>query len=529
MKLVTVEQMQEIERRAAQVGVPPEILMENAGLAVAEEIRDWIGEVDGLRVLILIGPGNNGGDGLVVARHLHDWGAQVHLYMPRERASTDINYALVKDRAIHTTIGTVDQPEIEKLLSKMEVVVDAFFGTGRARALEGDFKRMLDRVSALTQTVPACTVVALDLPSGLNADNGQVDESCLTANLTVTLGYPKRGLFMFPGAKAVGQLVIADIGIPDDLADNIHTELITPEGVKGILPSRPIDANKGTFGKLLITGGSINYIGALYLACMGALRVGTGLVRLAVARSLHSILATRAIEVVHIPLPESEPGMIAGEAHEILLAEAAQHEALLIGCGLGQSASASDFLGSLILKRNTLPALLLDADALNILAKIPQWWKSVPQDAVITPHPGEMSRLTGLSISVLQSQRMDAAREAARSWNKTVVLKGAYTVVAAPDGRVAVNPYANPGLASAGTGDVLAGAIGGLLAQGLSHFHAAVAGVYLHSQAAELVRAELGDAGLVASDLLPELPRTIKAVKQGVLRGPEGEPNATGD
>ncbi|NQT47534.1 MAG: NAD(P)H-hydrate dehydratase [Chloroflexi bacterium] len=517
MKVVTVEEMVEMERQSAEIGLPPEVLMENAGLAAAQEIRKWLGGIAGQHILILIGPGNNGGDGLVIARHLHDWGANVHLYIPRPRQDTDTNYQIVQQRGIHTILAGQpgSEAELDGLLSSAAVVVDSLFGTGKARPIEGAFKQVSERVRAAKQKNSSLQVISVDLPSGLNADTGAVDDACFCADLTITFAFPKHGLFAFPGAARVGKLVVADIGIPDKLAEHISTETITAETVRTLLPERPLSANKGTFGRCLVVAGSINYIGAAYLACAAATRVGAGLVTLATARSLQPILASKLTEVTYLPLPESEPGVIAGDGFEAMKADLPNYNVLLVGCGLGQSQSATVFLKSVLSSSAGLPSLILDADALNILSGIPEWWQRVSGDAVLTPHPGEMSRLTGLSVQEIQSKRLGVAREAAASWNKTVILKGAHSIVAAPDGRTMVNPVANPGLASAGTGDVLAGAIAGMAAQGLSPFDAAVAGVFVHSRAGELVRAELGDAGMVASDLLPVLPAVIKSTRRG--------------
>jgi hydroxyethylthiazole kinase-like uncharacterized protein yjeF len=329
------------------------------------------------------------------------------------------------------------------------------------------------------------------------------------------LGYPKHGLFLFPGAGMLGHLVIADIGIPAELAEHISTEVITRDKVRAILPKRPLDANKGTFGRVLVCGGSINYIGAMYLACQAAARVGAGLVTLAAPASLQPILASKLTEATYAPLPESELGVVAEDAIEAMRPFLANADVLLLGCGLGQSDTALAFVKSLARGTTRLPSLILDADALNLLAKIPDWWQKLPGDAILTPHPGEMSRLTGLSVAEIQSRRLSTARDKAMSWQKTIVLKGACTVVATPDGRASINPTINPGLASGGTGDVLAGAIAGLVAQGLSLHDAAIAGVFLHSQAGETARRELGDAGMLASDLLPLLPTAIKDTREG--------------
>jgi NAD(P)H-hydrate epimerase len=303
-----------------------------------------------------------------------------------------------------------------------------------------------------------------------------------------------------------------DIGIPPHLAESVTVELMTDDWAQSILPKRPLNANKGTFGKVLVVAGSINYIGAAYLACEGAMRAGAGLVTLATAVSLQPILAAKLTETTYLPLPEVQPGVTALTAAKILHNHCEDYNVLLVGCGLGQRPPTIDFVNALIVEK--LPKLILDADALNALSKTANWWQKLPADAILTPHPGEMARLANTSVEAVQSDRLGIAQKMAKQWQKTVVLKGAYTVVAHPDGRAKTSPFANPGLASAGTGDVLSGAIAGLLAQGISSFDAAALGVYLHGKAGEAVRTRLGDAGMVASDLLPELPLVIKGLKE---------------
>jgi len=518
LKIVTTEQMLDMEQRAAEIGISSEVLMENAGLAVAQKVKEWIGHIDGHHILVLIGPGNNGGDGLVAARHLHDWGAKVHLYLPKQRADSDINYQLTRQRGIHTMVAGRDGlGALDSLLPQLEVVIDALFGTGRLRPMDGDFRQILVKLGEAKQSQASLQIIALDLPSGLDSDSGAVDSACLRADVTITLACPKQGLFAFPGATKVGKLIVVDIGIPSSLAEDISVEVTTSEEIGSLLPERPPDANKGTFGNVLVCGGSINYIGAVYLACAAATRVGAGLVTLATAYSLQAILASKLTEVTYIPLPESEPGIVSQEAFETLQSGLASYNVLLVGCGSGQSPQTIELIKS-VLFCATQPALIIDADAINTLAQIPQWWQKFSDDAVLTPHPGEMSRLTGLPIQEIQSNRLNIARESAALWQKTVVLKGAYTVIAAPDGRTRVNPAANPVLASAGNGDILAGAIAGLAAQGLSFFDAAVSGVYLCSQAGELLNEEMGNTGIIASDLLPVLPRVIKRIREGTSR-----------
>ena len=519
MKIVTSGEMRELERRASEIGLPSEALMENAGLAIAQEVQGQLGSTAQQQIIVLVGPGNNGGDGLVAARHLHDWGARVYIYLCAERGDDDLNYVIARERGIpcNKAINDKDLVNLENMLSSSDAVIDALFGTGKLRPIEGIYKEVLTRVREVKEAQPGLKVIALDLPSGLDADTGAIDQSCVAADLTVTLGYPKLGLFSFPGRDLVGQLVIADIGIPPNLTQGIATELITEDFVRATLPKRPRNANKGTFGRVLVCAGSLHYIGAAYLACEGAIRVGAGLVTLAVARSLQPILASKLTEVTYAPLPESEPGFIDSQASKLLHEWLDGYDVLLMGCGLSQHPSVMEFIRNSLLEMpaSLSPKLVLDADVLNAFAQTPGWWQRLSQSAILTPHPGEMARLSGLPIEEIEQARLRVAREKAALWGKTVVLKGAHTVVASPDGEAKISPTVNPGLASAGTGDVLSGAIAGLMAQGLSPLAAASCGVYLHGVAGEMVMAELGDAGMVASDLLPALPRAIKRMKEG--------------
>ena len=513
MKILTAEQMRQIDQESIRLGTPSSVLMENAGKAVAEETQRSLGKMENQHILCLIGPGNNGGDGLVAARYLHDWGARVSLYLCSQRPPDDSNLELVQERGITCVEAAQDKnlDELDNLLSSATCVIDALLGTGRMRPLEGIFQQVLNRVGTAKKN-RNLGIIAVDLPSGLDADSGAVDPACLYADSTVTLAFPKLGLFGSPGVERVGKLKIADIGIPESLAESVATELITSDWARTVLPQRPLSANKGSFGRILVAAGSINYIGAAYLACNGALRVGAGLVTLATATSLQPILASKLTEVTYLPLPESQPGIVSPEAAELLTRQSGQYNVLLLGCGLGQSQSAVEFVSS-VLFRKELPPLVLDADALNIMAKLPDWWQQLTDGAILTPHPGEMARLCGLSVEEVQLNRSGIARKFAAEWRQTIVLKGAHTVIAAPDGCCRISPFANPGLASAGTGDVLAGAIAGLVAQGLSLFDAAALGVYLHGEAGEMIRSMLGDAGMIATDLLPALPVVIKQLK----------------
>lgn len=517
MKILTVSQMRQVEEECALIDLPPDRLMENAGKAVAEAVRGILGEVGQKNIIILIGPGNNGGDGLVAARYLHEWGAKVRLLLFSEKSPEDQNFFLVQECGIDCVEVSSDEHlgELDELLSTEVTVIDALFGIGNVRPFFGTLKNALDKITDARQIQPGLRIIALDLPSGLNADTGAVDPSCLYCDHTITLGFPKPGLFSPPGLERVGKLTIADIGMPSYLVEQGAIELITAEWVKGVLPPRPVTANKGSFGKALVAAGSINYIGAASLACNGAIRTGTGLVTLATAVSLQRILATKLTEVTYLPLSESHAGIVSPGAARLIHQSMDNYDALLLGCGLGQSRPAVEFVEATLLRsRSELPPLVLDADALNTLARMPNWWRRLTDDAILTPHPGEMARLAGISVESVQTDRLSTAKKMALEWHKTVVLKGACTIIAAADGRVRISPFANPGLASAGTGDVLSGIITGLVAQGLCLFDAAAAGVWLHGEAGEMVRLKLGDTGMTASDLLPVIPRVIKQLKE---------------
>jgi len=516
MKIVTAAQMREIDRECVRLGTPVSLLMENAGQAVAEETRDYLGSIKKQHVLCLIGPGNNGGDGLVAARYLHEWGAKVSVYLCSPRLADDANLKLAWEGGITCIEAAADKnlKKFDALLGSATCVIDALLGTGKMRPLEGVFQKTLEKVNAAKKT-GKFSIIAVDLPSGMDGDTGAIDPACPAADITVTLAFPKPGLFRFPGAERAGKVKIADIGIAASLADSVTNELLTADWAGTAFPKRPLNANKGTFGKALVIAGSINYIGAAYLASASSMRVGAGLVTLATTGTVQPIIASRLAEVTYLPLPETKRGIISVEAAEIVRRECSQYNVLLVGCGLAKDPSSAEFMASLLFKPG-LPPLVLDADALNILAGIPDWWQKIPDNAVLTPHPGEMSRLTGLSVDEVQADRLSIARKFAAAWRKTVVLKGAFTVIAAPDGRCRVSPFANPGLASAGTGDVLAGTITGLAAQGLDLFDATSLGVYLHGAVGEKIKNEIGDTGMIASDLLPALPAVIKQLKNGV-------------
>ncbi|MBM3933922.1 MAG: NAD(P)H-hydrate dehydratase [SAR202 cluster bacterium] len=517
MKIVTSAQMRDLENRSEKAGISTQTLMENAGLAVARRVWDHLGLVKKAPLTVLVGPGNNGGDGLVAARHLNEWGARptVFLCLPRKPHDPLVSGLLKANVPVHNAFTKDGLVLLDESLHTAHMVLDAILGIGRSRAIDGPLKEIISRLMAEKLDRPDLRIVALDLPTGLDADTGEVDPAGVVADVTVTLGYPKIGLYMPPGAEYAGRIEAVDIGTPADLDSEIPLELMTRKWAAAALPPRPLFSHKGTFGRAFIVAGSVNYIGAAYLAAAGAGRVGAGLVTLAVPQGIQAAVAAKATEATYVPLPEDPPGEPAQNASGTILANVEGYDSLLIGCGLGRSASAVRLIEDMLRSYRELPPTVVDADGLNFLAGLSgeQWWERLNDDAIVTPHPGEMARLLNSTVREVETHRTNVAIEAAVKWNKIVVLKGAYTVVAYPTGQAMLSPFANPAMATAGTGDVLAGAIAGLLAQGLSPEKAAALGVYLHGLAGEIASAEIGDAGMLAGDLLPALPRAIRDLK----------------
>lgn len=516
MKIVTAAQMRRIEDRSEALGVSKDALMENAGLSIARRIRQLLAPLIGAPVTVLVGPGNNGGDGLVAARHLHRWGASVTVYICRDRRSPDPKLDAVKALGVPIISASSDVglAHLNALLDSAHMAVDAVLGIGSIRPIQSTLRDILTLLAKARAECPHLRLLAIDVPSGMNADSGDADAASVPADITLSMGYPKTGHYAYQAAPLIGALEVADIGLPPGADHDAPLSLMTAAHMRTLLPHRPAASHKGSFGKALVVAGSSNYIGAAYLAATAATRVGSGLVTIALPAAIQTAVASKATEPTYLPLPETSPGVIAPTAAADVLDALRDCDSLLLGCGMGQADDTRRFIESVLYSDKRLPPAVIDADGLNALAQTPHWWERIPDLAILTPHPGEMARLTGMSTREVQSDRIGIAMESAARWRKIVVLKGAYTVVAFPGGAM-LSPFANAGLASAGTGDVLAGSIAGLLSQGVSPQDAAALGVYLHGLAGERARARLGDTGMIASDLLPELPLAIKALRDG--------------
>lgn len=561
MRVLTVAQMRQAEAAADAAGHTYARMMERAGQAVAAEIMRRM-SVQGRRILILVGPGNNGGDGLTAARFLKEAGAEVACYLLKPREETDPVFQAAKAAGCFIAQAADDRTwRVLRLWARSAaVIVDALLGTGTTRPLEGDLLRMLQAVRAevsdrrpwpasffapgvplipplgVPSAPPEPWLVAVDGPTGMNYDTGELDPNAFHADLTVTFAHPKVGHFRFPAAHAVGELVVADIGIEPKWVPEGAFEVMDAATAQEWCPPRPADAHKNTFGKVAVVAGSTNYPGAPWLAAQAAARIGAGWVTLAIPRTIYPVLAAKTTEITYVLLPD-ELGVLIPDAIEVLAKAVEGYAAMVLGPGLTQEKEAVAFVHGMFgmeraARRGRLgfhveeeevarpaspsfawPPLVVDADGLNAIAQAKDWAARLPGPAILTPHPGEMARLTGLEKAAIEQDRVGIARQFAQAWGHVVVLKGAFTVVAAPDGRALVLPFANPAMATAGTGDVLAGAIAGLRAQGLAPFEAAALGAYLHGLAGELARREIGSAGVLAGDLIPRLPTALRALK----------------
>ena len=515
MKLLTSAEMRELEERAEAAGVSTATLMENAGLAVAQEIWMQLGSLEDRRIVVLVGPGNNGGDGLVAARHLYEWGAQVRVYALRERS--DAQWTQTVEMGV--PCGTVAEDEgfeaLEALLSGAEAIVDALLGTGTSRPIEGDLAEVMMRLSAVRSRTVKPKLVAVDLPSGLDADSGRLDPLAVSADETVTFHAPKVGLYMQPGAGAAGSVQQVEIGIPSGLDDDLQTEVLERRAAKALLPARPVDGHKGTFGRVLVVAGSARYPGAAILAARGAYRAGAGLVTIATPHSIATHMISAVPEATLLPLPEYDAGVISGhDAWEVVRDELPSVDSVVLGCGFGQHDHSGVFVRRFLISEEaaSVNGIVLDADGLNLVAEDLSSLVNAVAPLIVTPHPGEMGTLTGLSTDEVQGQRLTLARERAAAWNCHVVLKGANTVVATPDNRARVSEVAQPALATAGTGDVLSGAIGALLAQGMSPFDASTLGVYLHGDAGNRAARTRGTIGVTAGDVADQLAMASRSL-----------------
>ena len=527
MKLVTVSQMQAIEKEADANGLTYDMMMENAGQGLADVILDLFIEEIEPEAVALVGPGNNGGDTLIALTALIESGWKARAYLVKRKKDDLIKRFTDAGGEIIGGKDSFDQ--LAEAIEVADVLFDGVLGTGIQLPLKKDVAELLSEVNDILDSFDETPlVVAVDCPSGVDCDTGEVAEETIPADFTITMAAVKQGLVKLPAFEYVGELEVVDIGLPLDLASfkDVNTEVAEGDSIAALLPERPLESHKGTFGTALIAAGSVNYTGAVVLAGEAAYRSGAGLVTLAVPAPLHGALAGQFPEATWILLPHDR-GAISSDGVETLTKNFDTASAFLIGPGLGTDASTKEFLESILEGRRAgkktaqrygfvhgesekqeevelqLPPMIVDADGLKLLAQIKNWHKKLPALSILTPHPGEMSVLTGLSKEEIQEDRQAVALKYAKEWGHVVVLKGAFTLIASPDGHCTLIPVASPALARAGTGDVLAGLIVGLRTQGLDSFDAAIAGAWIHAQAGLYAADDLGTtASVLAGDVL---------------------------
>lgn len=507
-KVASIEQIRQIEAAADRRGLSYAQMMQNAGAAASQLLLERVAVGEATRALFLIGKGNNGGDGLVMARQLAQTSqAKIHLFLLEARAADDEVFSAAMAAGLPCTVAAADGSNsvLRELAGKADVIVDALLGIGGRPPLRPKLKTALAIVrEAASETKPF--VLAIDCPSGSDCDSGEIDKAALPANATISFIAAKPGLLTFPAAGSLGELVVSQIGIADELPElqRLPTTLLDLSLAKSLLPARPLDGHKGTFGKAMLAVGSGNYIGAASLAAEAAGRSGAGLVTVATTGPNIDIVAGSLREPTWLPLA-SVDGCIAEDAAQTVLESARGYNSLLVGCGLGLHASAQAFVTRL-LQADSLPPLILDADALNSLSRTPDWWLHLPADTIITPHIGEMARLTQASTAEINANRWTFAQRYAEQWRVVLLLKGAHTLIAAPDGCTSVIPVKTDALGTAGTGDVLAGLIAGLRAQGLAAFDSARLGAYIHARAGIIAAQTVGSSrSVIAGDVLGAL------------------------
>ena len=515
MILVTAAEMQEMDRQTIEThGIPGLELMEKAGRGATRVLLDQFGDHVKAGVGIICGKGNNGGDGFVIARCLAEKGIDVRVYLLAKSAALKGDAAANREGLAPLDIGIIEIPDEDTFskfkpgLSEHGLLVDAILGTGLTSDVSGLFKTVINFINALNRT--GIAVFAVDIPSGLNADTGQPCGTCIRARSTATFGLAKIGHFTYPGAEYTGSLEIIDIGIPGAVVQAVGSKqyLLTSAQIRNYFQPRSADTHKGRTGHLLVIAGSPGKTGAAAMTAMAAMRAGAGLVTLGISESLNPILETQLLEVMTAPLPESQNGALGTTAFEKIKKMEAGKKCLAIGPGIGQ-AGETQRLAKKIISQSQIP-MVIDADGLNNIAGQTQLLKSLKTSMVLTPHPGEMARLMDVTPAEIQQNRLQCARDFASNFKVHIVLKGAATVIAHPDGSAYINPTGNPGMASGGMGDVLTGVLAGFITQGFTPEAAAHASVYLHGAAADTLSKTVGPIGYLAGEVMNAIPAEIK-------------------
>jgi NAD(P)H-hydrate epimerase len=531
MLLLTAAEMRRLDRATIDGGhAAGAALMERAGAGVVLAMHKRYGSPLAMRILVVCGTGNNGGDGFVAARYLAMHGAEVHVVVAGDlaRIQGDALAHLQRLRAEGVEVASIaseaDLQELVATRDQWDFAVDALLGTGASGAPTGPVADAVQVLRELDET--GTRVIAVDLPTGVDADTGAIARRAVRADLTVSFGAPKRGHFLYPARAFVGALEVVDIGLSLDAvgAGGFPVTLATAPEMAALIPARDPRAHKGVVGRIVIVGGSVGLTGAVALAARAASRAGAGYVEAAVPDSLNPILEAKLTEQITRPMAETPSQALAAAALQPILGLLERCDVLAIGPGLSRESESADLARSLI--AGSPRPLVIDADALNALIGHDKLLSDAGSPRILTPHLGEMSRLTGVSAADLEARRIDAAREWAQRWHSVVVLKGAPTVVASPAGAVTVNPTGNPGMAALGMGDVLTGVIAALLGQGLSPYDAARLGAYVHGMAGDIVEGEKGQHGLTAGDVVEAVPLALLGLARLRLESLAGAANA---
>ena len=524
MELVTAEQMREMDNRTInRFGIPGLVLMENAARGAVRVLWKHMGNPQGKQVGILAGSGNNGGDGFVMARYLYLKGAvpTVFLLAKREKIKGDAahNLSLLSTLPI-PLVDVTDEADFHQSKAKIshqDLFVDAIFGTGLNTDIRGHYTDVIAHVNALGKPV-----LSVDIPSGIDADSGRICGTCIRADVTATFAFAKPGHVVHPGCEYTGETEIIDIGIPHHIKEEVNPDcfLLTSRYLRPLFPARQPEAHKGHTGHMLLLAGSPGKTGAAAMAVTSALRSGAGLVTLACPQGIHPVMETLVLEGMTFPLPQTPEGDLSDKALGEIASLMADKRCMALGPGMGTSSATATLVREIILT-SFLP-LVIDADGLNCIAEDTSILKEAEVPLILTPHPGEMARLSHTTTREVQQSRIRIARDFAATHNVYLVLKGAGTLIAHPDGRLWINPTGNSGMASAGMGDVLTGMIAGFLSQGMSPLNAAIMAVYLHGKAADTLAASMGPVGFLASDVIERIPGEI-----GRLIEPHGHPKTS--
>ena len=512
MYLVTAAEMREMDRQTIEsFGLPGMVLMENAGRGATQFLLAQFKDTKNKKIGIIAGRGNNGGDGFVIARYLAQKGIRTTVFLLSQSSEVKGDAAANLKLLAPLNISVVEIPDQDSFsrhqtaMRHHDIWVDAILGTGLQSDVKGFFKEIIDFINHSSKPV-----FSVDIPSGLNSDTAQPCGVCIHANATATFAFAKTGHILFPGANYTGNLEIIDIGIPHHIADNVRPRqyLLTPDIIRTAIQPRPPDTHKGNTGHLLVVAGSPGKTGAAAMTAMSAMRAGAGLVTLGIPASLNTILEAQMVEAMTHPLPETGAGILGDASFSTIMNLLSDKKCLTIGPGIGAAFETKTLIHRII--RESTQPIVIDADGLNSLVGHTEILKELTVPVILTPHPGEMARLVNTTAGDVQKDRIFCARSFSEKFNTHVVLKGAKTVIAHPDGSVFINPTGNSGMASGGMGDVLTGIISGFITQGYSPQSASHIGTYVHGAAADTLAEKSGPIGFLATEVMNKIPNQIK-------------------